>query len=968
MGAPQFDVAEALAKVPTWLRNQPLPPRIDDLEYDPREWGADCDNCILREMRAGPPVPPELHPGSKIIVVGEAPGETEVKEGRPFASGPSWIVLEKHGLNRVGLKRHDVTLANCLGCRPPKNKLALVMAEWRNRNKELKKAGMEEKPDPVTCCFPRLAHLVSHFDCIVPMGTTALKDILATRTGIMDNRGTMHVTRRFGREALALPTFHPAHVARAMRNRYAFRIDWGRAVRYFHDGLRWTDPDMTGLFPSVTQVKRYLSQEKRLWLYDVETDGLEPMTANMRCIGIGDSDGGVVIPFLSIDGHTTFYSDSDTREMKDVLRWFFTSPKHRKAGHNAGFYDRIAVEQFLGVTPKPLLDTLLLHRLGMWAELQHSLGFLGSTLTDVRAWKAGHTATRPENDRQLWVYNLTDVVVNARVTQACVDQVKRTEQQAVYKLDAQMQDVCVGMHRLGLAVDQGLTGEKSGQVRPTPMKLDKTGQVVVDKDTGKPVPDLSLFGRSHWHVKLEAERIEAVTNARRILARAGEHALAREFDPGVERDDYTDDFGNVDEATLETVSSFNPNSPNQLREVLFVGRPWRLGVVELTKTTGAASTGDAVLRTLRVDATVPHIARLFIDEIRKARRATKLLGYVKAVRYEPGAKGCSLLQDGYLHPFWNATGKGSGDGGAAVTGRLTSSPNVQNWRYALRSMVVADLRAAITGQDPRYVYVGADLDQIELRLIAALSGCRKYLEVFERGMKLAPGHPLGDPHRVTMITVFGETAVKTCDGQPVCHNGIWDKGSGTYKKYRDLAKRVQYASQYGADPPTVHRVITSAEDKKGVLIYAELPLRKVRKMVGDWKHGVPEITGWWDDIMRKYAAQGYLADPITGRRRYFLDGAQPKKSGIDPHLLNYEVQSSAAGHMNQSGVRVRDAIPFDFREGTGLCGQFHDAFMVRVRAQDAREAGATLRREMAGEFMGTLLTAEPSSGLRWLDT
>jgi len=959
--APTTKTATALALVPPGLLRRPLPARIDDLEYDPREWGADCDQCILREMRIGPPVPPELHPGARIVVVGEAPGETEVKEGRPFASGPSWIVLERHGLNRVGLKRTDVALVNCLSCRPPNNKLAMVETELKKRNKGRKAVGLEPLPDPVTCCFPRLAYLLSHFDCIVPVGTTALKAVLDTKTGIMDHRGTMHVTHAFGRPAMTLPTYHPAHVARAMRNRYAFRIDWDRAVRYFSGQLRWEDPEMH-LFPSVHFVKQYLSQDKPIWLYDVETDGLEPLTANMRCIGVGDSNSGIVVPFLSIDGHTTFYSDADTRELKDVFCWFFLDKTKVKAGHNAGTYDRIVVEQFLGVTPTPVVDSLILHRLGMWAELQHSLGFLGSTLTDVRAWKAGHIATRPENDRQLWVYNLMDVVVNARVMQPCIDQVRRSEQTEVYKLDVQMQDVCVGMKRIGLAVDQGLTGPFRGAVRPTPMKK--------DKKTGEMVPDLGKFGRAHWLNKLTVERDEAVTNARAILRKAGRPDLAQSFDPGVDEADFEDGYGEIDYDMLETAKSMNPNSPQQLREIIFYGAPWRSVVQrgETTATTGEPSTGDVVLRRLRADQTVPVLARSFIDTVRAARKAVKLLGWVKSVRYEPGVKGCHVMADGIARPFWNATGKGSGDGGAAVTGRLTSSPNWQNIRYTLRSCVVADMEAAVYGHEPEYYYVGADLDQIELRLIAAIAGCRKYLDVFERGLTLAPGHPMGDPHRVTMCTVFGDTTVKNSDGQPTSYKGAWDKGSGGYKKMRDLAKRVQYASQYGADPPTVHKVITSAEDNTGRLVYADLALRKVRMMVDDWKRGVPEITGWWYDIMAEFASQGYLAEPITGRRRYFLDGAQIKKSGIDPHLINYKIQGAAAGHMNQSAVRVRDAVPFDFREGTGLCGQFHDALMLRVRRKDREEAENVLRKEMYGEFMGTALTSVPASDLRWIGT
>lgn len=950
--------------VPASLRGRPCPEHIDFAFYDPRDWGARCDECILRELRDGHPVPPAFGRSSILAAVGEAPGGEEIQEGRPFA-GPSGFVLDGFGLKPIGLERKHVTLLNVLDCRPPDNQLGRVLTIWRARNKARKAQGLPETPSPQECCFPRLAYFLSHHDCVVPLGTTALKTIMQTRTGIEDNRGTMHATDVFGRKQLVLPTYHPAYVSRNLRNRYAFRVDWMRALRYFRDALTWTDPVM-GLMPSVAAVKKYLSGSKPIWWYDVETDGLEPLTANMRCIGIGDEVGGIVIPFLGIDGSTKFYCDRDEREIKDVLRWFFRAKDKVKAGHNCSQYDRVAVEQFLGVTPWPIFDTLPAHRLGMYAELRHSLGFLGSTLTDVRAWKAGHTATKPASDHELWVYNITDVVVNARVGPPVIAQLRKSEQTQVYKDDMEMQDICVGMHRLGLAVDQGLTGKFDGTVRRVPAARDKEGKVVRDS-AGRALPDTSVFGRAHWEIKLSREREEAITECRRLLNKAGRSDIAASFDPGVEDSDFEDEDGGVDEEIREIVRSFNPNSPMQLCEVIYHGGPWRLPILEQTKTTGNPATGDAVLRQLLVDPTVPKLAKQLIAAVRKVRKAIKLLGYVKAVAYGVWKKAGALLDDGCIHAFWNSTGRGSGDGGSAVTGRLTSSPNMQNWRYALRSMIVADLEAAVFGTSPTHLFACADLDQIELRLIAIYAGAKKYLSVFGRE-GLAQGHPLTDPHRITMMAVFGETVVKTCEGQPVCHNGVWNKGSGTYKKYRDLAKRVQYAGQYGADAPTVHRVITSAEDKQGKLIYADLPLRKVRKMHQDWLNGVPEIVAWWYATMQKYKDLGYLADPISGRRRYFLDGSQPKKSGVDPHLLNYEVQSGAAGWMNRAMVGVRNDFPFDYAAGTGIVGQFHDAGMLRAKASDIMDARKILEKNLCGEFRGYPITAAAEHDLRWINT
>lgn len=921
---------------------------VDPIRYDPREHGARCDHCILSRLRVGHPVAPEIHPGGgRIAVVGEMPGETETELLRPFVGVAGGILTR--GIEAAGLTREDTDLFNVGACRPPKNNYKAILAQLDKINERRIAAGEEPLPTPAQCCYPQLAGWLAHYDCIIPTGAVALHTVLPdVRVGILAVRGTMYTTEAFGRRALVLPTLHPAFVSRGRRWEWVFEGDIARARRYFEGRLEWTEPDAVYL-PSVGRIRDYLRALRdrgQPVVYDLETDSIEALDAKVRCIGIGTVEGGMVIPTLAIDGRSRFYCDRDLRLIEDEVRAFLVDPRVPKVGHNAGNYDRICVEQWLGVRPTPLIDTLVLHRVGRWSELPHNLGFVGSTLTDVHAWKAGKIATHARTDAELWRYNLLDVVVNARIFPRVLAQAVETQQIQVAKLDHAVQDLCVTMHRVGLLVDQGV----DAQGRPRPVPVIPSGE-----DAG--APDLRVFGRAQWDAKLTREADEARAICRKVLG--------RRFDPGIDRDDFLLDEDEPeaghDEALFETVAvDFNANSADQLRRLLF--EVWKLPPVTFTDS-GEPSTGDAVLRALVVDATIPEDKRRVIRAVRTVRRRIKWRGYARGARYEPGAPGCHVARDGRIHAHWNSTGKGSGDDGATTSGRMTSSPNMQNWPTGMRSILVAP---------PGHVLVEADGDQIELRYIAALSGCRFYLEVFERGQELPPNHPEGDPHRRTMIAVFGAAAVKSAAGQPSCWRGKWNnKGEGTYKKMRDLAKRVQYAGQYGADPPTVHRVITSAENAKGELIYADQSLRAVRNMLTAWKKNVPEIVAWWYATMETFYRQGYLEEVVTGRRRYFTDGAQPKKSGIDSHLINFPVQAGTAGLMNRAGIAVAKAFPYGFGgPNTGICGQFHDAIALETPERDGEEVARVLGAEMTQThpaLPGVVFTAGPGIGRRLIE-
>jgi hypothetical protein len=130
---------------------------------------------------------------------------------------------------------------------------------------------------------------------------------------------------------------------------------------------------------------------------------------------------------------------------------------------------------------------------------------------------------------------------------------------------------------------------------------------------------------------------------------------------------------------------------------------------------------------------------------------------------------------------------------------------------------------------------------------------------------------------------------------------------------------------------TVHKLIqkTEVENKDGTtdLPYAKLPLRQVREMHSNWLKGAPEFEAGWEMEINTYRRLGYLAEPITGRRRDFLDGEAPNE------IVNFNIQSTAAGLMNIALLKLVSEIPYEkWGPGTGIINQCHDAIVIECPA------------------------------------
>lgn len=862
--------------------------------YRPEEFGAKCDKCFLRQYRQGKPVPPEVNPDARIVVAAEAPGRQEAEFGRPLIGDSGQETMQ--GLAQLGIRRHDVTWTNAVACRPPDNELDALLLKMKKENKELAANGLEPWLSPIEACRPRFVAELRHYREVLALGKKAIASITGTNQSIMDLRGmpvegVLDGAGNFHSEAYfprpdelvtplrILPTIHPAFVLRQKRHRPTFHVDLARALRWFQGQLQWREPQRH-YQPSPDELEYFLLKQRHRFIsYDVETDAKEPLVAKLRCVGFGTPEAVMVVGLLSVDGVTRLYDSAAEQAINEIMAACFTAPHIIKSGHNAGYYDRIVIEEQLGVTPAPLVDTILTHR-GAASELPHSLGFVGSVFTDVtNNWKGGHTAVTAKTDFELWDYNGTDVVVQARCVEPLYVAVERKGLLRprdipglgvtnVIEIHHQLQAACVGLHRNGLPIDQERRKEHEVRLRRKAELHRQELRYIAGNPDFNPNSRAQLGAILFDKFQLTPERIfGAAHNAGKLIRKA----YTKDGEPST-----SDDV--LRAALLYT-------QVEEQKAFLVAARKFRgasklLGtnIIPLRPATEVYQEEEIAIN-VDTEEGAALVGIELSEEARQQRTKKKHPKDKKGKVLKPGL----VLGDGHVHPNWNSH--------TPTTQRFASSePNGQNWSSAIRDIV-----KALHGN----LLFSADQDQLELKLAAGLAKAARYLEAFHYGL---------DPHGMQAELLFG---------------AAFKFGSAKdRKRIRDFTKRFQYLMLYRGTPEKAHEVITSVENAAGDLVYPDVTLKEVRHKCELWLKANPEFISWWDRDLDEYRRTGRLEEPFFGWIREFADGEDENE------IANFKCQAGGAAIVHIAMLKLLKTIPFQrWGPNTGLIQQGHDALM-----------------------------------------
>ncbi|HUX73511.1 MAG TPA: DNA polymerase I [Steroidobacteraceae bacterium] len=337
------------------------------------------------------------------------------------------------------------------------------------------------------------------------------------------------------------------------------------------------------------------------------------------------------------------------------------------------------------------------------------------------------------------------------------------------------------------------------------------------------------------------------------------------------------------QAHAAAASTFNLDSPKQLQEVLF----GKLGIPVIRKTpTGQPSTAEDVLEELAADYPLP---RMILD-------------------YRGVAKLKSTYTDKLPEQIEPSTGRihTSYHQAIAATGRLSSSdPNLQN--IPIRTPEGRRIRQAFIAP-PGHSLVAADYSQIELRIMAHLSGDPGLLRAFAEDR---------DIHRATAAEVFGiaETAV-TAD-------------------QRRSAKAINFGLIYGMSAFGLARQlgIGRGDAQKYVDLYFER---------------YPGVRRYMDETRAQARAAGFV-ETVFGRRLYLpqiKSRDQAQRQYAERSAINAPMQGSAADIIKKAMIDV-DAWLEHSRAAARLIMQVHDELVLEVADGAVHEVADELRARMA---------------------
>jgi DNA polymerase-1 len=356
------------------------------------------------------------------------------------------------------------------------------------------------------------------------------------------------------------------------------------------------------------------------------------------------------------------------------------------------------------------------------------------------------------------------------------------------------------------------------------------------------------------------------------------------------------------EAHVLADQPFNLGSPKQIGEIFFT----KLGLPVVKKTaTGAPSTDEEVLEKLAEDYPLPA-------KILEHRGLSKLKG-----TYTDKLALLANPRTGRVHTHYAQA--------VAVTGRLSSNdPNLQN--IPIRTAEGRRVREAFVAA-PGCVIASADYSQIELRIMAHISGDASLLKAFHDGI---------DVHRATAAEVFGVELAQVSSEQ------------------RRYAKTINFGLIYGMSAYGLARSL--GIDNTAAKNYIERYFQRY-----------PGVKTYMDETRALAKQQGYV-ETVLGRRLQ-MPNIQTAKgallAGLERQAINAPMQGTAADLIKLSMVAVQTALDAQQR-ATKMVMQVHDELVFEVPEAEVDWLRSEIPRLMAGVAdLKVPLLAEVGIGPNW---
>jgi DNA polymerase-1 len=352
---------------------------------------------------------------------------------------------------------------------------------------------------------------------------------------------------------------------------------------------------------------------------------------------------------------------------------------------------------------------------------------------------------------------------------------------------------------------------------------------------------------------------------------------------------------------------FNLASPKQLGDILF--DKLKIGGAKQKKTkTGQYATGEEVLSYLANDNEI-------VRDILEWRQMVKLQStYIDALPNQVDAK------TGRVHTDYMQT--------VAATGRLSSNnPNLQN--IPVRTERGRLIRKAFIARDENYTLVSADYSQIELRVIAALSGEENMIKAFQNNE---------DIHKSTASKVFNVPLEEVT------------------REQRSHAKTVNFGIIYGVSAFGLSNQTNLSRSESAALIEA-------------YYQSYPQLKSYISSQIDFARDNGYV-QTVLGRRRYLKDINSQNaivRGGAERNAVNAPIQGSAADIIKIAMINIHNKLKAENWKSKMLL-QVHDELVFDVHNDELEKIQPMIKYEMENAFkLEVPLVVDLGMGKNWLE-
>jgi DNA polymerase-1 len=381
-------------------------------------------------------------------------------------------------------------------------------------------------------------------------------------------------------------------------------------------------------------------------------------------------------------------------------------------------------------------------------------------------------------------------------------------------------------------------------------------------------------------MKVDAARLEAI---------GGEFSAEQ---AGLEREIYS-----------LTGAEFNIGSPRQLGGILFE----RLGLKGGRKTKTGYSTGQEVLEELAAGHELPRLVLRW-----------RSLGKLRST-YAEALAGLVNPATGRVHTTFNQA--------VTATGRLSSSePNLQN--IPARTEEGRRIREAFVAE-PGHLLVSADYSQIELRVLAHMSGEGALIRAFAEGQ---------DVHAITASGIFGVAQKDVTRAQ------------------RDVGKTVNFATIYG-------------QTAYGLSRQLGIEPGEAARYIENYFRRYPRVAAYRDEVLARARSEGRVTT-LLGRRRFLpdiLSSNGQQRQVAERMAFNTIFQGTAADIIKIAMIDVHDGLP-EVSPGARMIMQVHDELVVEAPERDAGAVQAFLKGVMEGAVdLGVPLVVDTGVGGNWAE-